>query len=301
MLKKDFTHKKYKGGKLKERYLGPYTITKVLPHGTYELSDESTKIRATGAHLKLYTLPSPLKHPENKTSSSPSAENECPSAVSSPLSSAEIKQKAYKRKLFLMQERNFQWVTTPHLPRKMVVLRITFFHSLKVDVNKMRNFHFSPLQQRIIHTARYPLHPSQTRSVQRTGASRYCLLAAMNWKMRMIILSWTQVSPSCHHQCHLFSLLDICHFHLQLHWHAVLPVFHHTLIVWPKTANLTQNLNKQGVATGEGKGSVYVHPNTARNLERTIGMEKGEITRWKKWCSNGDRWRGRLALQETPM
>ena len=67
VLKKDFTRKKTKGGKLKERYLGPYTITKVLPHGTYELADPSDKsktLRATGAHLKPYTAPSP-PHEEN--------------------------------------------------------------------------------------------------------------------------------------------------------------------------------------------------------------------------------------------
>ena len=67
VLKKDFTCKKTKGGKLKERYLGPYTITKVLPHGTYELADppdKSKTLRATGAHLKPYTAPSP-PHEEN--------------------------------------------------------------------------------------------------------------------------------------------------------------------------------------------------------------------------------------------
>ena len=67
VLKKDFTRKKTKGGKLKERYLGPYTITNVLPHGTYELADPSFKsktLRATGAHLKPYTAPSP-PHEEN--------------------------------------------------------------------------------------------------------------------------------------------------------------------------------------------------------------------------------------------
>ena len=62
VLKKDFTSKKTKGGKLKERYLGPYAIAKVLPHGTYELAEPSNKsktVRATGAHLKPYTAPSP--------------------------------------------------------------------------------------------------------------------------------------------------------------------------------------------------------------------------------------------------
>ena len=37
VLKKDFTRKKRKGGKLEIRFLGPYTISKVLPHGTYKL------------------------------------------------------------------------------------------------------------------------------------------------------------------------------------------------------------------------------------------------------------------------
>ena len=67
VLKKDFTRKKTKRGKLKERYLGPYTITNVLPYGTYELADPSNKsktLRATGAHLKPYTVPSP-PHEEN--------------------------------------------------------------------------------------------------------------------------------------------------------------------------------------------------------------------------------------------
>ena len=52
---------------MKEHYLGPYTITKVL-HGTYELADPSDKskktLRATGAHLKPYIAPSP-PHEEN--------------------------------------------------------------------------------------------------------------------------------------------------------------------------------------------------------------------------------------------
>ena len=78
VLKKDFTCKKTKGGKLKERYLGPYTITKVLPHGTYELADPSDKsktLRATGAHLKPYTAPSP-PHEEN-VSEKGTSEEEC--------------------------------------------------------------------------------------------------------------------------------------------------------------------------------------------------------------------------------
>ena len=55
VLKKDFTRKKTRGGKLKERYLRPYTITKVLPHGVYQLTDNTgVMTRATGAHLKVY-------------------------------------------------------------------------------------------------------------------------------------------------------------------------------------------------------------------------------------------------------
>ena len=58
VLKKDFTRKKTKGGKLRERYLGPYTITKVLPCGVYEVQDDTgEKTRVTGAHLKVYRRP----------------------------------------------------------------------------------------------------------------------------------------------------------------------------------------------------------------------------------------------------
>ena len=58
VLKKDFTRKKTRGGKLKEHYLGPYTITKVLPHGVYQLTDDTgVTTRATGAHLKVYRKP----------------------------------------------------------------------------------------------------------------------------------------------------------------------------------------------------------------------------------------------------
>ena len=76
VLKKDFTRKKTKGGKLKERYLGPYAITKVLPHGTYELAEPSNRgqtLRATGAHLKPYNSPDEV--PDNEyTPPSPDAE-----------------------------------------------------------------------------------------------------------------------------------------------------------------------------------------------------------------------------------
>ena len=43
VLKKDFTRKKVKGGKLKNHYVGPYVITKALPHGVYELVDLKNK------------------------------------------------------------------------------------------------------------------------------------------------------------------------------------------------------------------------------------------------------------------
>ena len=39
MLKLDFLRKKTKGGKLKERYTGPYKIVSVKPRGVYEVSD----------------------------------------------------------------------------------------------------------------------------------------------------------------------------------------------------------------------------------------------------------------------
>ena len=55
VLKKDFTRKKRIGGKLDLRFKGPYTIVKVLPRGSYELSSTTgTSFRVCGAHLKLY-------------------------------------------------------------------------------------------------------------------------------------------------------------------------------------------------------------------------------------------------------
>ena len=74
VLKKDFTRKKRKGGKLEIRFLGPYTISKVLPHGTYELLNptEQNTIRVTGTHLKLYNPPNPSSPPEADLSPPPS-------------------------------------------------------------------------------------------------------------------------------------------------------------------------------------------------------------------------------------
>jgi len=66
VLKKDFIRRKRKGGKLETRLLGPYAISKVLPHGTFELidpTDQDRTIRVTGAHLKLYNAASPTSPP----------------------------------------------------------------------------------------------------------------------------------------------------------------------------------------------------------------------------------------------
>ena len=66
VLKKDFTRRKRKRGKLETRFLGPYAISKVLPHGTFELinsTDQDRTIRVTGAHLKLYNAASPTSPP----------------------------------------------------------------------------------------------------------------------------------------------------------------------------------------------------------------------------------------------
>ena len=57
-MKKDFTHKKTKGGKLSCRYVGPFTITRVRSRGVYDLSSDDGKvISATGGHLKVYRKP----------------------------------------------------------------------------------------------------------------------------------------------------------------------------------------------------------------------------------------------------
>ena len=58
VLKKDFTRKKRKEGKLGMRFLGPYIIQKILPNGTYKLVSKDGATRATGAHLKPHNQPS---------------------------------------------------------------------------------------------------------------------------------------------------------------------------------------------------------------------------------------------------
>ena len=61
VLKKDFRRKKRANAKLDVKYLGPYTITKVVGKGTYSLQlfgDPSQKIeKVNGAHLKPYSTP----------------------------------------------------------------------------------------------------------------------------------------------------------------------------------------------------------------------------------------------------
>ena len=56
VLKKDFKRKKRKGGKLDERYVGPFVISAVLTRGVYQLTsqDGTNVLKATGAHIKPY-------------------------------------------------------------------------------------------------------------------------------------------------------------------------------------------------------------------------------------------------------
>ena len=56
VLKKDFKRKKRKGGKLDERYVGPFVISAVLTRGVYQLTSQDGKnmLKATGAHIKPY-------------------------------------------------------------------------------------------------------------------------------------------------------------------------------------------------------------------------------------------------------
>ncbi|KAL5479365.1 hypothetical protein EMCRGX_G022879 [Ephydatia muelleri] len=73
VLKKDFTRKKTKGGKLSFRYVGPFTITRVKSRGVYELcSDDGKVTSATGGHLKVYRKPlgSDADHSSNPTHTS---------------------------------------------------------------------------------------------------------------------------------------------------------------------------------------------------------------------------------------
>lgn len=62
VLKKDFTRKKRKGGKLDPKWLGPYKIVDSLGRGLYCLQEvcDPAKIvaRVNGVHLKEYNVPS---------------------------------------------------------------------------------------------------------------------------------------------------------------------------------------------------------------------------------------------------
>lgn len=60
VLKKDFTRRKRKGGKLDSKFIGPFVIVKTLGKGTYLLGRPGTlegTVQATGAHLKPYSTP----------------------------------------------------------------------------------------------------------------------------------------------------------------------------------------------------------------------------------------------------
>ena len=78
VLKKDFTRRKRKGGKLDSKFLGPYTIVKALGNGTYLLAREGRpeeEAQATGAHLKPYTTSDePSNNPSDEPSSDPPAD-----------------------------------------------------------------------------------------------------------------------------------------------------------------------------------------------------------------------------------
>lgn len=61
VMKKDFTRKKRKGGKLDPKWLGPYRISSNLGRGLYQLKalSGSLKIvsRVNGVHLKKFVMP----------------------------------------------------------------------------------------------------------------------------------------------------------------------------------------------------------------------------------------------------
>lgn len=65
VLKKDFTRKKRKGGKLDPKWVGPYRIIRKLGRGLYrlrELSDPTKVVsRVNGVHLKKYIMPEVIK------------------------------------------------------------------------------------------------------------------------------------------------------------------------------------------------------------------------------------------------
>lgn len=57
VLKKDFTRKKRRGGKMDPKWLGPYLIVKNLGRGLYKLRSVENPgciVKVNGAHLKVY-------------------------------------------------------------------------------------------------------------------------------------------------------------------------------------------------------------------------------------------------------
>ena len=55
VLLRNFSRKKVRGGKVTERFLGPYTIINVLPNGVYAIRNEEGKTaHTTVSHLKMY-------------------------------------------------------------------------------------------------------------------------------------------------------------------------------------------------------------------------------------------------------
>lgn len=66
VLKRDFTGKKRKGGKLDSKWVGPYKIIRNLKRGLYKLEDmqDPSKIvsQVNGIHLKKYVQPKVRSH-----------------------------------------------------------------------------------------------------------------------------------------------------------------------------------------------------------------------------------------------
>ena len=94
VLKKDFTRKRRKGGKMDPKWLGPYMITKDIGKGFYKLAlcenPDKVIMRVNGVHLKSYHTPnsSPSSHPQ---STSPSISRSRSSSFSSSRSHTQFK------------------------------------------------------------------------------------------------------------------------------------------------------------------------------------------------------------------
>lgn len=61
VLKKDFTRKKRKGGKLDSKWVGPYQIVCSIGRGLYRIAEikdpQKVIARVNGVHLKKYNMP----------------------------------------------------------------------------------------------------------------------------------------------------------------------------------------------------------------------------------------------------